>query len=121
MSLSEIASDLKSRALTAPTTDQAHIFPGGAKAFLRAVVVDEETTEYHLKIQRRGILPEPGTRGETLWLRELRTFRAVAYFNVPTNVEAEMKQGKESYAAIFVWRETVSAQMTLSDSVLEDS
>ena len=107
MKLSEIAETLKHDAFAHPGEMQSYPLGHGAECNLRAEFLAPTEVEWHLQIRRAGNLSAEDTPAHKRWLAELATFGKPEYFNIPSGCKPKMQRGKHSYAAVFVWTESV--------------
>lgn len=106
MNLQQIANDMKQNARQFPGKTVIYNFPGGASVYLKRVpAADASGSEWHMKIQRAGVMPRPDDPFYKYWEREIATFRKPEFFDVPGTCETTMRQATKTavYAAIMVW------------------
>lgn len=110
MGLSQLEQRLRSRALDNPGDIQTETLAHGASCSLYIQWLTETEIEIHLRIERTGQLPLEGSKEYAAWLREIGTFRAEKFFNVPAHADTKMVPGKRKYAATMIWCETVERE-----------
>lgn len=113
MKLTEIASDMKQAAQSAPGELFTVRLPRGARpdaqvrVRLKFVIganinAPDSPPEFHLQIQRTGSAPKPGTIQIEKWRRELGTF--ARDFGAPADAAWAQQAGETTYAAVLSWQ-----------------